>query len=477
MTREEVISKVQKMLNKNSQIDSVFTPIIEEFFVRLEEQYNFNEQELDERINKYNKLKSINFYEGEGVNNLFMFRKEVGQFEVFCRYDDIARRIKISDEKINIDIVFLKALLLRDKNKIENFINTSFHEQGHFIQFISDNMSATIGFNRIEFKPRIDCIEYLECGIMVNEIAEVINAELLTKGNLKENVVYTGYGIMQPISKVVFYSLGMTDKKIAELQMKGNGREDYEKYIEKKIGDDYKIPLVSMENALDTIDATSCKMMNKNFIIGKKLKQNMLAQFKTINTVSNEMIKRRIEKLGENPNITELAQIAIDKEKRDKSMLDALKQFKFLLPIGFKIDIESNIIENIVGKQVDINQLQNEIDKVQLKERTERESTINYDNCELINRMMQLVQNYDLSKLSLKNRIELTMCKHLGNIKRMITEPRGKQLPEKSFETMQEQRKKFINRINEDNLLIDNNIKLTNTKIKQERKEKDEDIR
>ena len=56
MTREEVISKVQKMLNKNSQIDSVFTPIIEEFFVRLEEQYNFNEQELDKRINKYNKF-------------------------------------------------------------------------------------------------------------------------------------------------------------------------------------------------------------------------------------------------------------------------------------------------------------------------------------------------------------------------------------------------------------------------------------
>ena len=476
MTREEVISKVQKMLNKNFQIDSVFAPIIEEFFVRLEEQYNFNEQELDKRINKYNKLESINFSEGEVTKKLFMIERKSGQFEYSWRYDDIARRIKIYNEKIDVDIDFLKALLLRDKNEIERFINISFHEHGHLIQFISDNMSSTSGFNRTEFKPRIDYIEQLRSGTIVNEIAEIINAELLTKGNLERDV-YSGYRRMQPISKVVFCSFGMTDKKLAELQMKGNGREDYEKYIEEKIGNDYKIPLVSMENALDTIYATSCKMMNKNFVTGKYLKQNMLVQFKPINTVSNEMIKRRIEKLGKNPNITELAQIAIDKEKRDESMLDALKQFKFQLPIGFKIDIESNIIENIVGKQVDINQLQNEIDKVQLKERTERESTINYDNCELINRMMQLAQNYDLSKLSLKNRIELIMCKHLGNIKRMITEPKVKQLPEKSSATIEEQRKKFVNRINGDNLLINNNINLTNTKIRQERKEKDEYIR
>ena len=99
MTREEVISKVQKMLNKNSQIDSVFTPIIEEFFVRLEEQYNFNEQELDKRINKYNKIKSINFFEGEVTKKLFMIERKSGQFEYSWRYDDIARRIKIYNKK------------------------------------------------------------------------------------------------------------------------------------------------------------------------------------------------------------------------------------------------------------------------------------------------------------------------------------------------------------------------------------------
>lgn len=476
MTRKSIIVKVEKMLNNNPQIDTVFKPIIEEFFVRLSEQFNFSEQELDERINKYNELKSMSFYKGEEIKKGFIVNKYAGCFTFSVNYSDTDRRIKISNKRINLDVDYLKYVLLGNKVEIEDFIESVFHEQGHFIQFISQDMYHNNGLNKTYFIKAFDHISLRNQGKITNEFAEVINARILSKGNLNQKN-YNGYQNVQSIARTIFSSLGISDKKLGELQMKGTGRQAYEEYIEQKVGKDYRESLLAMENALDTIYAINGEMLNTNLFTSRELKRNMAMQFETINTLSNEMIKRRIAALGETPNVADSAKIIIDKRIRDKNLSKALKQFKFELPIGFNINIESNIIESILAKNIDENQLQKEIEKLQAQENAQKSIAIKYDNNELINKIMLIAQSYDISKFPLKDRIELTICKNIGNLRRIFMKPRVKLLPEKTFTTIQEQRKNFVSRINESHVAKPNDINLDKPNSIENGKEKDENIR
>lgn len=480
MTRNIVISKVQKMLNNNPQIDEVFKPIIEEFFVRLTEQFNFSENELDGKLNKYNELKSMNFYKGEERKKGFLIQqviKNTGRFMYSWNYNDITKKIYIKDKRINFDVDYLKSILLGNKKVIEEFIDLTFHEQGHFIQLHNEDMSYNNGLEATSFKQGIDYISWKDQGKIINEFAEIINAKRLSKGNLNEKK-YSGYEDIQSIARVIFSSLGISDKQLGKLQMEGIGRQNYEKFIEQKVGKDYIEPLIAMEDALDSIDAIRTEMLSSNLFTNIELEKNMAIQFETINTISNEMIKRRIEILGENINIGEYAKIIIDKKIRDENLSKALKIFKLKLPIGFKINIEPDICENI-KQYTDKNKLQYEIEKLQKEHNEENSESIEYDNTELINKMIELAQNYDISKFSLKDRIELTICKNISKFRNIFIKSNVKMLPEKTFISMQEQRKNFTTRINGNYVIEQNNIKLNKSDYiqKRNREEKDENIR
>lgn len=471
MTRKDIIEKVQYILKNNSQIGKIFEPIIEEFLVRLVEQFNFNEKELDEIINKYKDLKSMEFYKGEETGRKQVC-KDSGCFNFFCNYDDMIRRIKISDKRIYLDRDYLKYILLGKKDEIESFIETSFHEQGHFIKFISEGMCYNNGLNEVFFTKGFDYISWMSQGNIINEFAQIINAKRLSKGNLNEKN-YNGYQDIQCIARTLFSSLGISDEKLGELQIKGIKRQDYEKYIEQKIGKDYKKYLIAMEDALDSIYSINIEMSNTNLFKSRELRRNLAMQIETINSLSNEMIKRRMEKLGENPNVTDLAKIIIDKRIRDENLSKALKQFKSQLPIGFKIKIQPNMI----GQYKDNKQLQQEIDEIQEQDDAKKSLAIEYDNNILISEITQLAQSYDISKFTLKDRIYLTICKNIGNIRRIFNKTSTKLLSEKSFTNIQEQRKKFVSRISESYENKPNNINLYKPNSVEKRKGRNENIR
>ena len=90
MVEKEKIKKLVKEVVDKNKLQSCFIPIIEEFFFRVADQLNWNDEEL----------------------------KNSMRFDV----DD------------------LEGILEFDKDKIENFINTAMHEQGHAIQYQKKKM-------------------------------------------------------------------------------------------------------------------------------------------------------------------------------------------------------------------------------------------------------------------------------------------------------------------------------------------------
>lgn len=260
--------------------------------------------------------------------------------------------------------------------------------------------------------------------------------------------------------------------------MKGRGREAYEKFIEQKVGKDYTKYLIAIEDALDTIWGISEQIQNTKLFIKKELKQNLAMQFETINVLSKHILEKRISKLGENPDITELASIALEKKKRDKNLLDSIKEFKWKLPIGFKINLEVNMLEEAIEINVDKNQLENEIAKLEEQEKTKQDSAIQYDNQSLVNRLIQLAQNYDISKFPTKDRIELLICKKMGALKRKFQNRNIPLFQEDATTLMQERRNNFIDRINGNYRVVENVNSIKNkTRAIAKKKEKDENIR
>lgn len=184
MTRKEISNKVKQMMNRNSQIDSFFEPIIEEFFIRLVEKFNFNEQELDENLNKYGALDSMVWINTKGIE-----KGEVGFFDFTVHYDDSDKMIMINNKQIKISVEYLKSILLGDKNEIENCINTAFHEQGHFIQLLIQDDSYYIGLLKCTIKKEDDDFICYGQGCSINEFAEIINAYRLTKRKSKSKKI------------------------------------------------------------------------------------------------------------------------------------------------------------------------------------------------------------------------------------------------------------------------------------------------
>ena len=400
-TRKDVIKNVKEILDNNPQIDKCFYPIIQEFFIRLVDQIDLERDKLDIYIDRYKKLKRMKF-------------NKIGGYGYY-RYKDIDGEERLDGRsEIIYSIDYLKYILLGNKEKIEEFINTAFHEQGHCIQSFRDNEGFFYsGLESAEVS--IYAKKREKQGIMINELAEIINSHRLTNGNLNEGI-YHGYKNMQPLEKVFCSSLGITEEELGNLQM--YGRDVYESVIEKKIGKEHKEYITAFEKALDVIYLAT--------------ENNLLIQIENINNISNELLKIRLENLKDNFEIKQLASIIIDKEKRDTYFLTFVKKYITIyeLPMIIKDDIKKDIInmtdmiENIIKeKRINVVQLQKEIYKLKKEEEKRNSKAKVYDNSELQELLISSMQNYDCSKFPLAIRIQLALCKKLGNIKR---DARGK---------------------------------------------------
>ena len=118
-------------------------------------------------------------------------------------------------------------------------------------------------------------------------------------------------------------------------------------------------------------------------------------------------------------------------------------------------------------------------------DRIENERIINllddcnsYNNEYLANKIIESMRSIDISKYPLKQRIELSIYKKIGNIKGKFEGTKIQKLPEKTYSSFKERRNKFKTRINNGYALEEyNNMEIDNIKNMQKGKGENEDIR
>lgn len=240
LQKQEIISKVREILNRK-KIHSTFFPIIQEFFIRSTEQQNWTQEELQVAINRYDNAKIICF---DDLSKKNLLGNQENKTYAINSLD-----LNTGFSYIRFDMYFLKGILEYDISKIEEFINYAMHEFGHVtqIQKIDENTWQT-GIAKIK---RLRENNVQSTGTIINEFAEIINAERLQKGNLLSHQ-YRGYEDIQPAGRMVVYSLGMIEEELANLQFKG--RKSYQDVAQEKTRNiSVKQYIEAFEDLLDKI--------------------------------------------------------------------------------------------------------------------------------------------------------------------------------------------------------------------------------
>lgn len=399
--RDEVLTEVRYII-ENNQINQHFLPVIEEFFIRSADQYNWTEEEFDNALKSYEKVKEIQFFNfAENPNT-----------DAFCDYNYNS----ITDEififmKFNIDR--LKRVLRFEKDSIECFIDTAMHEQGHAIRtkkvYDDKNKEKLKFFVGLEENFRENG-EWIERRIIINEFAEIINAERLHKGNISSGK-YDGYEKIQTAGKIIISSLGMNEIELTDLLQKG--REDYEDFIVNKLGNiPSKLYIDSFEEILDSI---------YNFCDDKEQRQNLISQIDSLQTLSKELFEKRFVECMEssNNNLRNLGKIIIDKENKDNALRILFDEFK-IDDSELQIDEGMDIYEKLsqLGYEDDYLRKVHEIEydeRIKIQEEMDKQNEKVYDNEELIERIYQSFFRYPIKDVSLKDRLRAYIKQNVWN--------------------------------------------------------------
>lgn len=314
--REKINKEIEKLIEKN-KLEKCFLPIIQEFFFRVADQCNWDEYDFKVAISKFEKVRNITFTNFWQTKLLFLKQKNISACTNYCS----------SNNSISIlfDVDQLKSILKFDKHEIENFINDAMHEQGHAIQFkirdsyLTKNINDLLftGFKTMEINTENqDFIS--EQSTMINEFAEVLNADRLQNGNIRENKKQ-GYTSIQNAGQIVLSSLGITALEFANLQFKG--RDDYKKFVASKLGlPSYEMYIDSFEEILDSI---------WNFSGNKKQRKNFISQIDALQSLSKKLFEERFKNIIENSNdiLGDLAKLSIDKENKDNALMMMFDEF------------------------------------------------------------------------------------------------------------------------------------------------------
>lgn len=315
--REKINKEIENLIEKN-RLEKCFLPIIEEFFFRVADQCNWDEYDFKVAINKFEKVRNIGFTNFWETTLLILKQKECAAATQYCS----------SNNSISIffDIDQLKGILKFDKSQIENFINDAMHELGHALQpkrkdhYLSKNINDLLyfGFKIYEINPE-NQIYIDDRSTILNEFAEVINADRLQNGYISENKK-RGYPDIQNAGQIVLSSLGITALEFANLQFKG--REDYEKFVANRLRlPSYKTYIDGFEEILDAIDT---------FSNSKNQRNNFISQIDSLQTLSKKIFEERFNNIIENSNdiLGDLAKLIIDKEDKNNALRMVFDEFK-----------------------------------------------------------------------------------------------------------------------------------------------------
>ncbi len=303
--REKIKKEIVRIVERN-KLEKCFLPIIEEFFFRVASQCNWEEADFRVAICNFEKVKDISFV-NFGKSWLGLIEKN-GQ--TTYELDD-------DTQLIEFDVNLLKDILKFNYCKIQEFIDTAMHEQGHALQFKRDTEDLLyVGINiwrrDVENGMWID-----ERANIMNEFAETINANRLQYGKINRR--RGGYISIQNAGRIVLSSLGISELELANLQFKG--RQVYEDVIAKRLGfSSYKMYLDSFEQLLDSI---------WKFADDRGLRENLVLQISGLQNLSKAILEERFDYIMKNSNdkLGELAKLTIDSHNRDDSLMNLFYEF------------------------------------------------------------------------------------------------------------------------------------------------------
>lgn len=263
-----------KLKNKT---EDIFIQCVQEFYKRAKVRYNWDDKILSRKLQKLEKLKNIKFEKMEGVVD--------GKL---CYYIDFGYFDILIDKSILNDII--------KNNDSSNFVYTVMHELVHFADY--HEKEATTGLKRKNKDGTMGAI-------VINELATVINAELLSEGIVKTKN-HNSYEYLNCAVKVFLAAVGIDEKKLADLQSRG--RKNYESYFRTTLGKRGVRYVRAMEDILDTIDSIihlySNKRLNKDGEINLRLQLQALEDYAYMSLIE-QIDKKKMGKSNMN-SITEI---------------------------------------------------------------------------------------------------------------------------------------------------------------------------
>lgn len=400
MKKTDMIIKINEMMEYNSQINKCFRTLIEEFCIRIGEQFNLNENQFDEKLELFKKLtisfdENLKYLNGHYKENMW-YKKEKD-----CFY--------LTNQEISLNIFLLKDLYTRKDEYIKELIITSFHELGHNVQRHVNKNIWDSGISRNEkYINNDNKIRISTQGEIINEIANTITANRLFSGNIKQdnyqgysNTINTGIGIIR--------SFGMNEDIISQILMKGNGRDDYLNYIRSEIGDNYLNYVLEIEDDLDILHSLAFQYnIEKNEENKNELRKKIASHYYEIIKDSNKIIEQRIKNAEKKNLPKDYAKIIFDKYKRDNEFKIAIENNKELFPQDFQIDNEIKIqsINQLIEK-LGPEKVNKAIEILEKKEKEIEKNNLHYDNQRLYERVYNSVSKYNLNRFSQETRSKL----------------------------------------------------------------------
>ena len=447
MVEREKIKKLVKEVVYKDKLQSCFIPIIEEFFFRVADQLDWDDEELNKAIIRYEKL--LNKYGIKFAENI------TGRHTIYTN-------TKTSD--IFFDSDYLRFILEFDKKNIEKFINIAMHEQGHLIQ-MQDKNEINTGFIDTEISKK--CANHTRDEI-INEFAETINATRLQKGNI-ESGRYLGYENIQSAGKIAISSLGISELELANLQFEQDAREKYKELIASRLGG---IPSGAYRDSFGEILDAIYK-----FSVDLKQRKNFIFQVYSLQALSKDLFEKRFYDIIKNSDNTmkDFARLCIDQGEKEKALTKLFYEFN-IKEWELQIKTNRNPYSMLAEQGYDLKELKKFYDieceeRRKIQEQKDKQCKKIYDNEELIEKIYQSFLKYPIRKVPLKDIHGVILSKNNGKKKRKAL--RQEKLLTESNIINCDKHADFVNKISDIKEYKENDIIEQDNWTKEIKKERD----
>lgn len=274
MTDEEIVQAVNDWKQENN-IHSIYIPTVEAYYIRARQRYQWTDDVLKQKLSELKGLKKI--------------------VVAKLKSNSVGARLVVNKDgtcQIQVNEYTIKNII-DEEDGFETFFNDMLHELTHFEKLRKNSMKCN---TRIPSLSRMSEDGTLSAN-MTEELATVINTELLQNGTIETSKFLIGYTNMQYYFNIVLAAMGVSRKEFADLQELG--RDGYEEYFIKKIGRDSLIIIYSLEDMLDTIQ--SLKELEARKPNNVQIKSNIALQGRNLIKQTYNLLIKRVQFMKQRP--------------------------------------------------------------------------------------------------------------------------------------------------------------------------------